>query len=34
MGEKNAVILHINVAKAIFLLLYDDQDTKSEQFEI
>ena len=30
MGEKNGVILHLNVSRAIFLLFNDDQDTKPE----
>ena len=28
------VIIHTTVARAIFLLFYDDQDTKSELFKI
>ena len=30
MRENVVVILHIDGAKAIFLLFYDDQDTESE----
>ena len=30
MGENMVVIFHIYVARAIFLLFYDDQDTESE----
>ena len=34
MGENVGVTLYMNVARAIFLIFYGDQDTKSEQFEI